>query len=53
MDEIEHTILELLDVPMEDWPEWMERRKVSRESAHIIAERLIGGDSMLSFAAES
>ncbi|HPG93895.1 MAG TPA: hypothetical protein PLR28_04990 [Dokdonella sp.] len=42
MDEIEHTIAELMGVPMEDWPEWLERREVPAEAIRVIEERLIG-----------
>ena len=42
MDDIEHTIAELLGIPMEEWPDWLENRRISADAAHRIAERLFG-----------
>lgn len=45
MDEIEHTIAELMGVPMEDWPEWLERREIPAVALRAIEHRLIGRDA--------
>ncbi|MEO8011310.1 MAG: hypothetical protein ABI650_06665 [Dokdonella sp.] len=45
MDDIEHTIAELMGVPMEDWPEWLEGREVLAEEILAIEHRLIGEDT--------
>lgn len=40
MDGIDLTITELLGVPIEDWPDWMEQRRLSTSEIGEIARRL-------------
>ena len=42
MDDIQHTIAELLEVPMEDWPEWLEKHQVPASIVDEITWQLCG-----------
>ena len=48
MDNLKHTIAELMDVPMEDWPEWIECRGMRTDERRAIEAWLVGPDAQAS-----